>query len=92
MERIKIAIVGATGMVGRMFLRVLEERRIDADYTLFASAKSAGSKLQFFESEYTVRELTEDCFEGQGSGMRCFRQVDPSANALRRLQRKQAQS
>ena len=66
MERIKIAIVGATGMVGRMFLRVLEERRIDADYTLFASAKSAGSKLQFFESEYTVRELTEDCFEGQG--------------------------
>ncbi len=66
MDRIRIAIVGATGMVGRMFLRVLEERGIDADYTLFASARSAGSRLVFFGKEYTVEELREDCFIGRG--------------------------
>jgi aspartate-semialdehyde dehydrogenase len=65
-NRIRIAIVGATGMVGRMFLRVLEERAIDADYTLFASARSAGSTLTFFGREYSVHELTEDCFKDQG--------------------------
>ena len=66
MKRIRIAIVGATGMVGRMFLRVLEERGIEADYTLFASARSAGSQLTFFGKAHTVQELTEDCFKGQG--------------------------
>ncbi|MBR3130775.1 MAG: aspartate-semialdehyde dehydrogenase, partial [Clostridia bacterium] len=66
LSRIKIAVVGATGMVGRMFLRVLEERGIEADYTLFASARSAGSQLTFFGKEHTVHELTEDSFAGQG--------------------------
>ena len=66
MERIKIAIVGATGMVGRMFLQVLEERGIDADYTLFASAKSAGSRITFFGKEHVVQELTDNSFVDQG--------------------------
>lgn len=65
MNHLKIAVVGATGMVGRMFLRVLEERNIIADYTLFASQRSAGSKIVFFGKEHTVKELTEDCFKGQ---------------------------
>ena len=38
---LKIAIVGATGLVGQTFLEVLEEKQIHANYTLFASAKSA---------------------------------------------------
>ena len=42
MKKYKIAVVGATGMVGRTFLKVLEEYNLDADYALFASARSAG--------------------------------------------------
>ncbi len=60
-----IAIVGATGMVGRMFLTVLEERHIEANYTLFASARSAGTTLRFFDRDVTVEELTDTCFAGR---------------------------
>jgi aspartate-semialdehyde dehydrogenase len=60
----RIAIVGATGMVGRAFLTVLEEQRFPAgEYTLFASARSAGTILSFFGRDYTVRELTEKSFD-----------------------------
>lgn len=61
---IKIAIVGATGLVGRTFLKVLEEKNFDnCSYTLFASKKSAGTKIKFFNSEYTVQELKETSFD-----------------------------
>ncbi|MBQ3226576.1 MAG: aspartate-semialdehyde dehydrogenase [Clostridia bacterium] len=64
MKKYKIAVVGATGMVGRTFLKVLEERQLPAEsYTLFASARSAGSKINFMGSEYTIRELTETSFD-----------------------------
>ncbi len=64
MKQYKIAVVGATGMVGRTFLKVLEERKLPAEsYTLFASARSAGSKLTFMGEEYTVRELNEHSFD-----------------------------
>ena len=64
MKKYKIAVVGATGMVGRTFLKVLEEYKLPAEsYTLFSSAKSAGSKIQFMGEEYTVRELTETSFD-----------------------------
>ena len=40
---VNIAVVGATGMVGRKMLQVLEERNLPVDnYYLFASARSAG--------------------------------------------------
>ena len=54
MEKRRIAVVGATGMVGRMFLKVLEEHGIEADYELFASARSAGSCLPFFGTQQEV--------------------------------------
>ena len=64
MKQYKIAVVGATGMVGRTFLKVLEERKLPAEsYTLFASARSAGSKVKFMGEEYTIRELTETSFD-----------------------------
>jgi len=64
MKKYKIAVVGATGMVGRTFLKVLEEYKLPAEsYTLFSSAKSAGSTLKFMGEEYTVRELTETSFD-----------------------------
>lgn len=66
MEKCRIAVVGATGMVGRMFLTVLEEHGIEAEYTLFASSKSAGTKLPFFGKDHPVLELKEDSFIGQG--------------------------
>ena len=65
MSKMKIAVVGATGMVGRMFLRVLEERSVEADYTLFASKRSAGETLLFFGKDHTVCELTEESFKDQ---------------------------
>jgi aspartate-semialdehyde dehydrogenase len=56
----KIAIVGATGLVGSTFLKVLEERKIAFDELyLFASKKSAGKKINFKDNEYEVEELTE---------------------------------
>lgn len=64
MKKYKIAVVGATGMVGRTFLKVLEEYKLPAEsYTMFSSAKSAGTKITFMGEEYTVRELTETSFD-----------------------------
>ena len=63
MRTYRIAVVGATGMVGRMFLRVLEEQNLPASsYSLFASSRSAGSTLPFMGEEHTVEELTDDSF------------------------------
>lgn len=64
MKKIKLAVVGATGMVGRTFLQVLEERNFPADEIyFFASARSKGNKIQFKNTEYTVEELTETSFD-----------------------------
>ena len=60
----KVAIVGATGLVGTTFLKVLEERDLGiTDLYLFASARSAGKKINFRGQEYTVEELTETSFD-----------------------------
>ncbi len=64
MNKVNIAIVGATGMVGTTFIKVLEERQfpINTIY-FFASAKSKGQKINFMGSEYEIEELTEDVFD-----------------------------
>jgi len=73
MKQYKIAIVGATGMVGRMFLRVLEERKLPvSQYFLFASERSAGTQVEFMGKTHTVRELTEDAFDGLGVDIALF--------------------
>lgn len=62
-NRYKVAIVGSTGLVGRTVLKVLEEKNFtNCTYTLFASKKSAGTKLQFLGQNYIIQELTEDSF------------------------------
>jgi aspartate-semialdehyde dehydrogenase len=64
MKRANIAIVGATGMVGRTFLKVLDERNFPINNLyLFSSKKSAGSKVEFRGKEYIVEELNEDSFK-----------------------------
>lgn len=61
MKKFNVAVVGATGMVGGKFLEVLTERRLPVDnYYLFASAKSAGKKIDFMGKEHTVIELTKE--------------------------------
>lgn len=51
----KIAVVGATGMVGEVMLQVLKERNFPvSDLILVASEKSVGKKLTFDGKEYTI--------------------------------------
>ena len=59
----KVAIVGATGLVGRTILKVLEEKKFkNVQYTLFASKKSAGKAIEFLGQNYIINELTEKSF------------------------------
>ena len=61
----RTAIAGATGVVGREMLRILEERSFPADeVVLLASERSAGREIPFRNSMRTVRQLTHDAFEG----------------------------
>lgn len=65
MKQYRIAVVGATGMVGRKFLQVLEERKLPvSEYFLFASARSAGKEVEFMGKTYIIRELTDTAFDG----------------------------
>ncbi len=64
MKQYNIAVVGATGMVGRKFLEVLTERNLPAkNYYLFASKRSAGSKINFMGKEHEVIELCPENVE-----------------------------
>ena len=64
MKKVNLAVVGATGMVGRTFLKVLEERQLPIEnFYVMASARSAGSTLTFNGKEYVVEELTEHSFD-----------------------------
>ncbi len=66
MKKYNVAVVGATGMVGNMFLKVLEERQLPVDnYYLFASAKSAGKVVEFMGKEHTVIELKPENIVGK---------------------------
>ena len=53
-----IAIVGATGNVGRKIIEVLEKKNFPtSEIFLIASSKSAGKKISFKGKEYTVEDL-----------------------------------
>lgn len=60
MKKYKLAVVGATGLVGRTILKILEEKNLsNFECTLFCSKKSAGQKLVLFGKEHITKELTE---------------------------------
>ncbi len=60
-----VAVVGATGAVGREMLETLEKREFPAaEIIALASSRSVGIKLPFADGELTVRELKEDSFKG----------------------------
>ena len=55
MKKYNVAVVGATGLVGQTFLKVLKERNFPIDNLyLYASARSAGKKVQFDGKEYEM--------------------------------------
>ncbi|MGL4867351.1 MAG: aspartate-semialdehyde dehydrogenase, partial [Cetobacterium sp.] len=59
-----IAIVGATGLVGGTFLKVLEERDLPINKLyVFASARSAGKEIIFKGKKLIIEELTENSFD-----------------------------
>lgn len=58
-----IAIVGATGAVGQQMLKCLEERNIQCNLKLLASARSKGKKFKFFNQEIICEELNPDSFK-----------------------------
>ncbi|MBC8115385.1 MAG: aspartate-semialdehyde dehydrogenase [Candidatus Saccharimonas sp.] len=60
-----MAMVGATGAVGRIMVQLLEERPMLAKtYRFLASARSAGSKLKFKGQDYTIELLEPAAFKG----------------------------
>jgi len=62
---VNVAVVGATGAVGREFNLTLEQRKFPYKNIKFlASARSAGSEIKFDGKTYKVEELTEKSFAG----------------------------
>ena len=60
-----IAVLGATGVVGRHILEIMEELKIPYNsIKLLSSAKSAGSKLTFDGKDYTLEEAKPNSFDG----------------------------
>ncbi len=60
-----VAVVGATGVVGRTMIQVLTERAFPiGELRLLASARSAGRIVDVQGSEHEIREATPDAFEG----------------------------
>ncbi|MDR7556360.1 MAG: aspartate-semialdehyde dehydrogenase [Armatimonadota bacterium] len=61
---LRVAVVGATGMVGRTMVRVLAERRFPMQHLrLFATARSAGSTVPFGEAQVPVEVTGDDVLE-----------------------------
>lgn len=60
-----MAVVGATGAVGRVMLEVLHERAFPAsEVVAVASARSAGRKIPFGDDQLTVKPLSKEVFDG----------------------------
>lgn len=65
MQKPNIAVLGATGVVGREILKIAQELDIQFNEIKFlSSAKSAGSKIEFKGKTYTVEEATPEAFDG----------------------------
>ncbi|AQQ53095.1 aspartate-semialdehyde dehydrogenase [Planococcus lenghuensis] len=62
---VKLAVVGATGLVGRKMIELLEKKDIPADeVVLFSSKRSAGLEVPFKDRTLIVEELTEEKTDG----------------------------
>ena len=81
----QVAVVGATGAVGREMVSILEERNFPVEkLTLLASARSAGSEMEYKGQKIPVQELTHESFAGIdialfSAGASVSREYAPSA-------------
>jgi aspartate-semialdehyde dehydrogenase len=65
MRKLNVGVVGATGMVGEVFLELLEERKFPVnELKLFASDRSKGQTRRFQGREVPIDTLSEDGFKG----------------------------
>ena len=65
MRKPNIAVLGATGVVGREILQIAEELNVEYSSIKFlSSARSAGSKITFKGNEYLVEEARPEAFDG----------------------------
>ena len=65
MKTYTVAVLGATGAVGREMLKILEERNFPVGKLVpLASARSAGKTLKFRGEDVTIQEAGEDAFQG----------------------------
>src|SRR5687767_9218296 len=61
----RVAVVGATGVVGSTILEVLRERSFPADEVVpFASERSAGKPIGWGDQELTVQALSDESIQG----------------------------
>ncbi|MDR1132575.1 MAG: aspartate-semialdehyde dehydrogenase [Synergistaceae bacterium] len=61
----KVAVLGATGLVGREMLKVIEQRNFPVDeLVLLASERSAGKTLEFGGKPHTVHAVSDEFFKG----------------------------
>jgi aspartate-semialdehyde dehydrogenase len=61
----RVAVAGATGAVGRAMRSILEERKFPVkELVALATAKSAGTRLEYAGEEVVCKELTPDSFKG----------------------------
>lgn len=61
----RVAVLGATGLVGREMLYTLEQRKFPVSELIpLASPRSAGKKVVFNGEEIGVRAVNEDSFKG----------------------------
>ena len=62
MNSCKVAVIGATGAVGQVFLKIAEERKFPIDaLRLCASERSLGKKLKFNGEDIAVELCDENC-------------------------------
>ncbi len=64
-SKLKIGLVGATGMVGETFIKLLNEDNFQlSELRPFASEKSLGQKIHYQNQEWPIQVLTPNCFNG----------------------------
>lgn len=64
-RKYNVAIVGASGLVGRKMAQVLEERNFPiANLRLFATERSAGKLIKYGNSQIEIEVLSENSFKG----------------------------
>lgn len=64
MKKFNVAILGATGAVGKEMLKILGERNFPlGELKLLASKRSAGEKVEFLGNTYIIEEATKNSFE-----------------------------